>query len=80
VAWLLDERVITAVKHVLNVLGLVLRLVVCKLVLVRQLDRTCPIEELGCAVCGHILNLGSSISEVLILAATNATVAQAWFT
>ena len=79
-AWLLDERVVSAVKHVLNVLGLVLRLLACKLVLVGELNRTCPIEELGGTVSRHILNLRSAIREVLILATAYAAVTQAWLT
>ena len=80
IAWLLNQSVFTAVEHVLNVLRVVLGLIVCKLLLVRKLDRACPIEELRCTVSGHVLDLGPTISKVLVLTATYAAVAQAWLT
>lgn len=57
IARLLDESVLATVEHVFNMLRVVLRLIVCKLVLVGKLDRARPIEELRGTICRHILDL-----------------------
>ena len=67
-----DRYFIIDIKHVLNVLRLVLRSIRVELLLVRQLDGASAIEELGRSVCGHVLELGSLKVSVLSLTASNA--------
>ena len=55
---LLGRAVIRHIEHVLHVLGMVLRLVLVELLLVGQLDRACPVEELRRTVLTHVLELG----------------------
>ena len=51
------SRCIIASKHVLDMLRLVLSRALVELLLVRQLNRACSIEELGSSISGHVLEL-----------------------
>ena len=44
-------------KHVLNMLGLVLRNVLMDFLFVRQLYGSSPVEELAGSICRHVLEL-----------------------